>query len=68
MKLYEEIIYQHLLREFIEKTKALKKDYLLSGKNYRVIKILLVSVAKRYIFKPISIDRLIEQCDQKIKK
>lgn len=68
MKLYEEIIYQHLLREFIEKTKALKKDYLLSGKNYKVIKILLVSVARRYIFKPISIDSLIEQCDQKMKK
>lgn len=68
MKLYEEIIYQHLLREFIEKTKALKKDYLLSGRNFLAIKILLLSAAKRYNFKPVSIDKVIEQCDKKMKE
>ena len=68
MKLYEEIIYQHLLREFIEKAKALKKDYLFSGRNFLTIKILLASIAKRYIFKPVSIYNVIEECDKKLKE
>lgn len=68
LKIYEEIIYQHLLREFIERSKALKKDYLLSGRNCRVAKIFLVSVAKQYIFKPISIEKVVEQFDQKMKR
>lgn len=67
MRIYEEIIYQHLMNEFIKKIKKLNKEYLISGRNYRVIKIVLISAAKRYIFEPISIDRMIELLDKKLK-
>ena len=66
LKLNEEIIYQHLLREFIERAKALKKDYLLMGSNYLAATLFLKNAAKNYIFYPIVINRVIDLFDKKI--
>lgn len=68
MKVYEDIIYQHLLREFIEKAKALKKDELLNRRNLSVARVVLKLAAQRYVFDPIPINDFIKIFERQVAK